>query len=249
MATAQFGQLPVIRIYYTGMPDPKAWTTGVPAHSQSAVVVSFRSPPATVLSGADDAAFSHFFRTAPVGRPVYYSYYHEPEPLIEQGAFTLAQYKAAWTHIASIAAQAHNSRLVPTLILMSWDLDPASGVNWRSYLPRGHVIRNLSWDAYPAGTVHNHNPQPTPPGQFMGAAEAASRSVGLPFGFAEFALGTHNGRPQWLTEVASYLRRTGATFGLLFNSRGFPWMLLNDSASIAAWRAAVAASRPHNRDP
>lgn len=243
-ATAEFGQLPVIRVYYTGMPDPDAWTTGVPARSRAAVVVSFRSPPATVLSGADDPALRHFFRTAPAGRLVYYSYYHEPEPLIENGTFTLTQYKAAWAHIASIADGANNACLVPTLILMSWDLNPASGVNWRDYLPAGHVIRNLSWDAYPVGTVHDQDPQPTLPAQFMGPAEAASRSVGLPFGFAEFALGTRTGRPQWLVAVASYLRRTGADFGTLFNSRGYPWMLINDAASIRAWRSAVAGSRP-----
>jgi hypothetical protein len=241
-ATAEFGHQPVLRVYYTGMPDPAAWTTGAAALNHSAVVVSFRSPPARVLSGADDAALAHFFDTAPTGYPIYYSYYHEPEPLIEAGDFTLAQYKAAWAHIVAVAAKAHNPYLKSTLILMSWDLDPASGLNWKNYLPGGHVISTLGWDAYPAGTVHDSSPLPTPPAGFMGPAEAASRSAGLPFGFAEFALGTPAGRPQWLTEVANYLRGSGALFGVLFNSKGFPWMELNDAASIKAWRAAVAAS-------
>jgi hypothetical protein len=239
-ATAKFGQLPIIRVYYTGLPDPHAWTTGAPALNHSAVVLSFRSPPAKILSGADDAALTDFFETAPARYPIYYSYYHEPEPAIESGAFTLAQYKAAWTHIVAIARKAHNRCLESTLILMSWDLNPASGVNWRDYLPAGHIIGNLTWDAYPAGTVHDSDPQPTPPAQFMGEAEAASRSAGLPFGFAEFALGTATGRPQWLTDVASYLRRTGASFGVLFDSSGYPWMQLRDSASIRSWRAAIA---------
>jgi hypothetical protein len=241
-ATAEFGHQPVLRVYYTGMPDPAAWTTGVAALNRSAVVVSFRSPPASVLSGADDAALVHFFDTAPTGHPIYYSYYHEPEPLIEAGDFTFAQYKAAWAHIVAIAARAHNPYLKSTLILESWDPNPASGRNWKNYLPGGHVISTLGWDAYPPGTVHDSNPQPKQPADFMGPAEAASRSVGLPFGFAEFALGTPAGRPQWLTAVANYLRGTGALFGVLFNSKDFPWMELNDSASIKAWRAAVAAS-------
>lgn len=241
-ATVQFGHLPIIRVYYTGLPDPRAWETGSPGLNRSAVVVSFRSPPATVLSGADDAALTHFFDTAPATYPIYYSYYHEPEPLIESGAFTLSQYKAAWTHITVIAARAHNSCLVPTMILMSWDLNPASGAHWRDYLPAGHVIKNLSWDAYPAGTVHDKDPQPTSPAQFMGPSEAASRSVGLPYGFAEFALGTVAGRPQWLAEVASYLRQTGASYGTLFNSPAYPWMQLRDPASISAWRTALAGS-------
>jgi hypothetical protein len=77
----------------------------------------------------------------------------------------------------------------------------------------------------------------------MGPAEAASKSVGLPFGFAEFALGTPAGRPQWLTQVAGYLRQTGAAFGTLFNSQYYPWMQLRDPASISAWRAAIAGPR------
>ena len=196
-----------------------------------------------MLSGADDAALTHFFDSAPAVHPIYYSYYHEPEPLIESRAFTLTQYKAAWAHIAAIASRAHNPCLVPTLILMSWDLNPASGVHWKDYLPAGHVIKNLSWDAYPAGTVHDSHPQPTPPVQFMGPAEAASRSVGLPFGFAEFALGTTKDRPQWLEQVASYLKQTGAVFGTLFNSQYHPRMQLRDQASISAWRAAIVGSR------
>jgi hypothetical protein len=241
-ATAAFGHLSAIRVYYTGMPDPNAWTTGAPGVNNSAVVLSFRVPPATILSGTDDKALAHFFDTAPTGHPIYWTYYHEPEPFITDGQFTLAQYKAAWTHIAAIADAAHNADLKATLILMSWDLDPRSGFHFQDFLPAGHVISVLAWDAYPAGTVHDEDPQPTAPADFMGPAEAASRSVGLPFGFAEFALGTATDRPQWLAEVAAYLRSTGALFGTLFNSTGFPWMELNDQPSISAWRKAVSGS-------
>ena len=240
--TAQFGHLPILRVYYTGMPDPDLWTTGVQGINHSAVVVSFRSLPSTVLSGADDAALAKFFDSAPTGYPIYYSYYHEPELLVQAGTFTVAQYKAAWAHIVAIADAAHNPYLKSTLILMTWDLDPSSGINWKDYLPAGNVISVLGWDAYPAGTVHDSDPQPTAPADFMGAAEAASRQVGLPFGFAEFALGTQTDRPQWLAEVVSYLRSTGALFGTLFDSTGFPWMELTDDPSIQAWRAEVVGS-------
>jgi hypothetical protein len=206
--------------------------------------VSFRSPPSVVLSGADDAALARFFDSAPSGNPIYYSYYHEPELLVQDNSFTVDQYKAAWAHIVAIADGARNSDLKSTLILMSWDLNPASGINWKDYLPSGDVISVLAWDAYPAGTVHDSNPQPTPPADFMGAAEAASKSVGLPYGFAEFALGTATDRPQWLAEVASYLRQTGALFGTLFDSTGFPWMELTDDASIQAWRSVLDCTTP-----
>jgi hypothetical protein len=240
--TGQFGHMPMLRVYYTGMPDPNLWTTGVQGLNHSGVVVSFRSPPSTVLSGADDAALAKFFDSAPTGYPIYWSYYHEPELLVQAGTFTVDQYKAAWAHIAAIAAAAHNADLKSTLILMTWDFNPASGINWKDYLPPGNVISVLGWDAYPAGTVHDSNPQPTPPADFMGAAEAASRQVGLPFGFAEFALGTQTDRPQWLATVASYLRSTGALFGTLFDSTGFPWMELTDGPSIQAWHAVIGTS-------
>ncbi|MBV9382871.1 MAG: hypothetical protein JOY82_03985 [Streptosporangiaceae bacterium] len=238
--TAEFGHLPIIRVYYDGLPDPNLWTTGVQGINKSAVVVSFRVPPAAILSGVDDAALLHFFGTAPAGYPVYYSYYHEPELFISGGRFTLTAYKAAWAHIVALADAAHNPGLRSTLILTAWDLDPRSGVSWKDFLPSGRVISTLGWDAYPAGTVRDQNPRPTPPAGFMGPEVTASRSLGLPFGFAEFALATQAGRAEWLTEVARYLQRSGALFGTLFDPPGARWGELNDAASIEAWRNAVA---------
>jgi FlgD Ig-like domain len=241
-ATADFGHLPIVRVYYPGMPSPNAWRTGVPGTNHSAVVVSFRAPPTSILSGADDAAFSHFFDAAPTGHPIYWSYQSEPEPLIASGQFTMAQYKAAWAHLASLANAAHNPYLQSTLILMAYDLAPQAGRNWKDYMAGGGVISVLAWDAYPAGSVHDRNPQLTPPADFMGAAVAASKSVGLPFGFAEFSLARADGRPGWLAEVGSYLQNVGALFGTLFNSHGWPAMMLSDAPSQAAWRAVVAKS-------
>jgi len=241
-ATSQFGHMPVIRIYYAGIPDPREWSTGVPAINNSAVVLSFHVPPADILSGADDAALAHFFDAAPTGHAIYYSYYAEPESSIKHGQFTLAQYKAAWTHIVATVDAAHNPYLHSTLILQGQDARPGDEYNFRDYLPAGGVISALGWDAYPNGTVEDQNPQQTAPAQFMGPDVAASESVGLPFGFAEFALGTPAGQPQWLTDVANYLQGNGALFGTLFDATGFPWMMLRDSASIQAWRAAVARS-------
>jgi hypothetical protein len=241
-ATAQFGHMSVIRAYYKGVPSPSQWSTGVLGRSNSSVVVSFRPPPSEILSGADDAALARFFDAAPTGHPIYYSYYHEPELPIKEGQFTLTQYKAAWARIVSIADKAHNPYLHSTLILQHQDADPGDQYNFRNYLPPGGIISTLGWDAYPKGTVQDQNPQPTPPAQFMGPAVAASKSVGLPFGFAEFALGTQADRPQWLAEVANYLDNSGALFGTLFDAAGFPWMVLHDSPSIQTWRTAVARS-------
>jgi hypothetical protein len=239
-ATAQFGHMPVVRVFDAGLPGAGAWTTGVGAINKSTVVVSFNALPDAIISGADDTALTHFFDTAPSGYPIYYSYEHEPEHYIAAGQFTASAYRAAWEHIASIADAAHNPALHATLILTSYDLSPQSGRNWKDYLPGGNVISVLGWDDYPAGTIGDHNPQAVPPSVFMAPEIAAAKSAGLAVGFPEFALATAAGRPAWLAQVASYLASNGALFGIYFNAPGAGQMI--DSNSIAAWRTVIAQS-------
>lgn len=241
-ATSEFGHMPVIRVYYPGLPNANAWTTGSPGLNRSAVIVSFNAPPRAVLAGSDNSLLSHFFNSAPTGHPIYYSYLPEPENDIAAGHYTLASFKSAWAHVVSLAKAAHNPNLHSTLVLTNWDLARQSGRNWKSYLPAKGIISTLGWDAYPAGTVHNDNPQLTPPSVFMGPEVAASKSVDLPFGFAEFGLGRASGRPAWLKEVANYLSESGALFGSYFESTGWPTIELGDTPSIVTWRSIVARS-------
>ena len=175
--TAEFGHMPIVRIYYKGLPAANAWTTGLPAANKSAIIVSFNAPPSAILSGADDAVLSHFFDTAPRGHPIYYTYVHEPEHEIVRHEFTATAYKAAWPHVAALANRAHNPDLHSILILTAYDLKPAAHRDWRNYLPGGGIISTLGWDAYPGGHTAK------PPSVFMAPAVAASRSAGLPFGF------------------------------------------------------------------
>jgi hypothetical protein len=238
--TAQFGHMPVVRVFYAGLPGANAWTTGAGAINKSAVVVSFNAMPDAITSGADDAVLAHFFDTAPTGYPIYYNYEHEPEHFIAAGQFTASAYRAAWVHIAAIADAAHNPALRATLILTSYDLSPQSGRNWKDYLPGGGIISVLGWDDYPAGTIGHDNPQAVPPGVFMAPEIAAARSAGLAVGFPEFALGTPAGRPAWLAQVASYLASNGALFGIYFNADGTG--PLTDAQSVAAWRTVIAQS-------
>lgn len=241
--TADFGHMAVVRFYFAGLPSPDAWTTGLAGANHSAVIVSFKALPTTILSGADDAVLSHFFDTAPSGHPIYYSYYHEPEDNITHGQFTLADYKAAWARVVRLADAAHNPYLHSTLILMEWDLQKASGRHWKDYLPGGGIISTLGWDAYPLGSATGQNPQLQPPDQFMAPAAAASRSVGLPFGFAEFALDRPGGRTSWLSSVGNYLMTSGALFASYFNGNAqYPMERLTSPADIAVWRSFVARS-------
>jgi hypothetical protein len=243
--TSEFGHMPIVRLYYPGLPSANAWTTGLPAANHSAVIVSFKALPSAILSGADDAALSHFFDTAPTGHVIYYSYWHEPEDNIDAGQFTAAAYRAAWAHVVALADAAGNPDLRSTLILMAWDVDPASHRNWQDYLPPGNIISTLGWDAYPANFSTL-----AAPAEFMGPAVAVSKAAGLPFGFAEFGTSAVAGRAAWLTDVGNYLIQSGAQFGTLFNSSPpYPSMKLTDAASIAAWRNVIALSGPGTSVP
>ena len=107
--------------------------------------------------------------------------------LIKNGQFTFAQYKAAWTHIVAIADAAHNPYLHSTLILQHQDARPGDQVQLQELPASQRSYQHSRLGCDPNGTGDDWDPQPTPPAQFMGPAVAASKSVGLPFGFAEFA--------------------------------------------------------------
>jgi hypothetical protein len=143
--------------------------------------------------------------------------------------------------VVALADAAHNPDLHSTLILMEWDLQKASGRNWLDYLPGGGIIKTLGWDAYPQGSATNENPQLTPPTDFMGPAIAASNSVGLPYGFAEFGLSTSAGRVGWLTSVGNYVMNSGALFATYFDgNQQYPTLQLTGSTEIGVWRQFIA---------
>jgi len=248
--TASFGHMPIVRVYYPGLPPSDAWTSGLAGANKSDVIVSFKALPDTILSGADDTALKQFFDSAPTGHTIYWTYYHEPEDNIEAGQFTLADYKAAWAHVAQLADEAKNPNLTATLILMQWDLIPASHRNWKDYLPSGNIIKVLGWDAYPVGSATGTNPQMTPPSEFMAPAAAAAKSIGLPFGFAEFALDINTNRGPWLDSVGKYLMTSGALFGTYFNGNAtYPEMRLTDSVSASIWHNFVQESATSTPGP
>jgi hypothetical protein len=235
--TAEFGHMPIIHVYFPGLPPKDAWTSGPLAANHSAVVVSFNANPSQIMSGAANGALTHFFDTAPRGHAIYWSYVHEPEHEIVRGRFSAAAYRAAWPHVAALARAAHNPYLKSTLILMEYDLKPAAHRNWRDYMPGGGIISTLGWDAYPGGG------HARPPAQFMAPAAAASKQAGLPFGFAEFGLSNPSGRAAFLNQVGAYLMKSGAVFGTLFDSaQVHPNLKVTDPASTATWRKYVRAS-------
>ena len=150
----------------------------------------------------------------------------------------------------SLANAAHNPDLHSTLILGGYDFSPSAHRSWKDYLPGGGIISTLGWDAYPPGSAKNENPIAAAPDTFMAQEIAAAKSVGLPYGFAEFGLSTAAGRPAWLSDVGNYLLHSGAVFATYFNGNAqYPTLKLTDAASVAVWKNFVAKSGTSTTGP
>lgn len=242
-ADARYGGLDIARIYYGGL--PAGWP-GKLDLGQRPLTVSFKADPKEILAGRDDSGLRTWFATAPTTRDVYWSYYHEPEDDIARGAFTAADYRAAWQRIASLADAAGNPRLHATLILMGWSLDPRSGRTWTDYFPGAGTVDVLAWDNYNAGQRKNTY---TPAATIFGAAVAVTRAAGLRFAVAEtgsplVAGDSGTGRAAWLRDMARYLTAQRAVFAEYFDldwrSQGSVDFRLRDPASVAAWKEFCA---------
>src|SRR4051812_41286315 len=165
----------IVRFFHRGAPS---WPTAKTGNSP--LVISFALPPQEVVKGTHDAQLRAFFAATP--RPTYWTYKHEPEDDMERGAFTSAQYKAAWRHIAKIA-DASGKPLRATLILMGWTAKPQSGRNFADFYPGADVIDVLAWDCYAWG------PNDTPASVY-GAARSLSQQAGKPWAVAETGVGS-----------------------------------------------------------
>jgi hypothetical protein len=238
----EFGALPVDRVYYPGLPS--GWP-GNAGYGGSTVAVSFKASPQQVLTGAYDATLSNWFQTAPRDRDIYWTYYHEPEDNMARGEFTSADYKAAWTRIAALAAQAQNPHLHSTLILMCYTLSPYSGRTFSDYYPGSSVIDVLGFDCYNQDWAKGEYISPAT--QFAPVL-AASAQTGKPFAITEFASQlaagdpTGTGRAAWLGASAAWLSANGALLVTYFDSPHSAEYRLLDTPSLLAWKAAIATS-------
>jgi hypothetical protein len=229
------GRLDLVRVFYPHAPAP--WPGKAPGRN---VVVSFKLPPRQVVAGRYDTKMTAWFAAAPKNLDVYWSNWHEPENDIEAGSFTAAEYKAAFAHLDQLAGKAGNKRLRSTVILQSYSTRPASGRNWRDYVPDPASVDVLAWDVYNRDTS-----QYSSPADLLSAPLQASESLGRPFAVAELgsalvAGDNGSGRAAWLRSMGAYLDAHHAVFVAYFD---FLWnggandYRLRDRASVDAWRA------------
>lgn len=233
-----FGTVPVVRLFDPGL--PASWSSQRAAvTSDRTVVVSFRPDPAEVNAGKHDAALRAFFTEAPDDQTIYWSYIHEPEPMIDQGQFTAAEYRKAWQRIAGFEREACKSNMYATLILTGWTASPSSGRSVETYYAGDSVIDVIAWDPY--NGVHDPDRDYYASAESMfGSVVAASKAMGKPFAIAEtgsrrVAGDDGTGRARWLTEIGTYLDKHGAVFVTYFQSTRDANWVLDDKPSRDAW--------------
>lgn len=236
---AYFDGLESARVFYSGL--PKAWPGKLNTGGRP-MIVSFKAAPAEVLAGTHDSALKTWFATAPRSQDLYWTYFHEPENDIQNGDFTAQQFRMAWQRIAGLAKQAANPRLLATLILMGWSVDPASGRNWGDYYPGREYVDVIGWDLYnPSWEKGAYKPV----SEMFAKVIATSAAESLPFGVAETGSplvsgDSGTGRAAWLRSMIDHLTRNNALFVEYFD---LDWTAhngadyrLRDSASMAVWR-------------
>lgn len=234
------GGLHAIRVFYSGA--PAAWPGNAGSVGRT-VVVSFKYSPSQITSGAEDSAMKSWFASAPRDRDIYWVYWHEPEDDIAKGSFTAAQYRAAWTRLAGLAADAHNSRLHATLVLMNWTVSASSGRNWKDYYAGNSVIDDIGWDVY---NWNYKKGSYAAPSNLLDRVIAASNSVGKPWGVAELGSpkvssdSSGSARADWLSRMVSYMSSNHAMWVCYFDidwENGAYDYRLRDTSSQHVWQS------------
>ncbi|WP_028644502.1 thrombospondin type 3 repeat-containing protein [Nocardioides sp. URHA0020] len=250
VVAGQLGTPQVYRAFLTA--PPSGSFTGSVADFGPAVVVSFKGDPVAVASGRYDSSLRAWFASIPSTRTVWWSYFHEPEDDIERGAFTPAQYRAAWRHLIDLAPQRAN--LHPTLILMQWSLTRASRPIDQYVVPG---LATLAWDAYESKSHADA-------AALLSAAKASSSRFGLRFAVAETSVMMERsaGRDRaqvvatFARELLAYARAQDADFVTWFETdkSGLgtieqDWRLSPYAAAAGVWRTAMAATPTASSSP
>ncbi|PWU57622.1 hypothetical protein DLE60_24205, partial [Micromonospora globispora] len=237
-----FGRPKMARIFYPGLPP--AWDGSRSDLVDRTVVVSFKASPQEINTGKYDSRLASWFASIPREHNVYWSYFHEPEDDVQRGSYTAAAYRTAWRRIAGLADRADNPRLINTLILMCWTVDPKSGRNFNDFYPGGDVVEALGWDCYNWAVKWKRYASPQ---EVFGRMISKSRELGKPWGLAETGSDllpgdTGMGRAGWLRSMTTYVNGQRPEFVAYWNNAvSYGDFRLLDSPSIQAWRSFCTA--------
>ncbi|SCG54365.1 hypothetical protein [Micromonospora humi] len=236
------GRLRMARVFYPGLPP--AWDGSRSDMVDRTVVVSFKAPPQEINAGKYDARLTSWFASIPRDHDVYWAYFHEPEDDVERGSFTAAQYKQAWRRIAGMANRANNPKLINTVILMCWTVDPKSGRSFDAFYPGSDLVETIGWDCYNWAVKWKRY---APPTEVFDRMVDKSRALGKPWGLAETGsdllpgdAGT--GRAAWIRSMTSYINGKRPEFVAYWNNAvSYGDFRLLDQPSIQAWKSFCVA--------
>lgn len=236
-ADQRYGGVEAIRYFDPNLPNP--WTKIKSDVGNHPVIHSFRASPQAINAGRHDAQLRAWFASAPTDQVNWWSYNPEPEDEIENGQYTGAQYRAAWTRLDRLAGSG-NPKLQSTLALMCYTLNPSAKRNWRDYYV-GSAVDVMSWDCYNWGHKKGIYAEP---GTSYDKVVQLTRSLGKPWAIAEtgsvlVGSDTGAGRAAWLKKLGKYADDNNARFVTYFDIKTKFEYRLRDRASQAAWAAVV----------
>jgi hypothetical protein len=147
---ATFGRIGTARVFHSGM-LPVRWTWVNDGLSDSRrSQVSFKVPPAALASGTYDATITSWLDSIPHGWTVWLTFWHEPNNELRDGAFTPADFLAAWHRLSRLVRTTSASRpdrvvlLVPTFSRYLLDTSGWSD----GWVPAPSDVDFISWDVY-----------------------------------------------------------------------------------------------------
>ncbi|MGC4232982.1 MAG: hypothetical protein QM594_08385 [Niabella sp.] len=239
-----FGKYQVARIFCSGNP---VWPAYIPV--ETVAHISFKMKPNEVLNGAKDAVLTQFFKGLAVTSTIYWTYFHEPEDNIHNGAFTAAEYRDAFDYIIDLQKKLGKPNLIPTLCLMAYSLDPASKRNWKDYLPK--KVELISWDGYYRDVMGDDV------SQVFGDVRKVMKTAGLPWAVAETGVNKmkNSGRVNEVMDIEKRKKLLTALAKDISSNDPLPvfvsyfdsapphdasyssWRISDDPAMIAAWTA------------
>lgn len=235
---AAYGRLEVLRLFNAGEPPP--WPGSPPDVADRPVVVSFKLPPAAVVAGSYDDLLRQWFTSIPTDRDVWWVYFHEPENDSEDGAFTPAEFAAAFRRVSALAAEADNPRLHATVVFQCRTLKPDVGRDLAAFDPGPDSYEVLGFDCYNRESHAYPAPQ-----DWLAPIVAAAKERQRPWALAEFGSALLAGddgsaRAAWLTEVAAFAIAAQVPFMAYFDApaNGTDYRL-SDEPSRAAWHHVV----------
>lgn len=241
---AAFKKHQIVRIYCSAEP---VWPAYIPL--ETVAQISFKLNARDVLDGKKDEVLTNFFNSLSTSVKIFWTYFHEPEDDIRDGAFTAEEYRLAFDYIINLQKKLNKPNLVPTLCLMGYTLDPVSKRNWKDYLPS--KVELISWDSYYKESMGDSV------GLVFDDIREVMKQIKLPWAVAETAVnkmkkqGNINEpldvsqRRHWLNLLAKDLStKTPLPVYVQYFDSSPPqdatyssWRISDDSTMVAAWES------------